>query len=321
MRDEEVQSRLAHAFSVLHFDQKSFNPKTPEPLNERFRGIAFKMHPDRFPAERKKEAEARFGQVTEAFHFIMDHLEQMPVPAPASHEEDRAEHSKISSKDIDRLAAERDWSKMAEAVTGLPTADPLRSHAQSLLEGSYKLVLASGQKDAITFMCINTLIPSLICSALRSADEGMAESLLGVMASRGMWKQLRDNVLLGRGPKERSIAAMEDNVDRILREGGEDMIAFLWDNARRKGLRMEIIEKLSDSDRPDSVKPLLERMAERKMAKSLSYCADSVFASNPRLRRYALTLKEVILADEIVREAPPAWKGAGRAFSHSQYYA
>ncbi len=307
----DVKDRLAHSFAILHFDQKGFDPKHPEPLNEHFRLIAYKMHPDRHPGEQKKEADAAFGQVTAAFHFIMDNLEQIKAPAepaPASSSgQDAVGCAKASEtvrSELDGMAKEGKWDELAGAVAGLRPDDALSVHATSLMEKGYKQVISSGQPRAISYLCRRTLLSSIIACALRSADDAGAATLIGIMAERGMWKELKDNILLGRGPKSRSLSVMEDNEERILREGGEDVITFLWENATREGLREDIIGKLASSERPDSVKPILERMAKRKMSKSLAYSADSIFPSNPKLRRYALMLREIALADAYLKGAP-----------------
>ncbi len=322
---DHMQGRLASAFAVLHFDQKAFNPKFPDPLNEHFRGLGKKMHPDRFPLEERKAAEARFSEVTTAFHFIMDNLHEIrtpPVqdPDPAQNPRGTPADGPIKTQTpisvLDEMARKGEWAEIVHAVSGSPQDHPLSAHALTLMEKDYKRVLSSGQREAVSFLCLHTAITSMIPCALR-ADPQSAGMLVGIMGSRGMWKELRDNVLLGRGPRAASISAMEDNAARIIAEGREEFILFLWENASRGGLRQDMLEKLASSERPDAVKPILQRMADRKMAKSLAYCADTVFRSDPRLRRYALMLREIVLADAITREAPPRYCPRAAAVSHS----
>ena len=186
---------------------------------------------------------------------------------------------------LERIAENGRWDELVEEAG----ESPLRKRALSLLEKNSRRVISSGQADAIRFLCRNTGSRGLVASALKTTGD---EEILGMMAEKGMWKEIADCGRRTKGElRELSISLLEENLGSVLR-GDAGVALFLFENARTRGVRDEMLGQLVAARDYAAVRPMLDLMARRRMWRGLAYCAGSVLAGHPELRRHALYLME-----------------------------
>jgi len=197
------------------------------------------------------------------------------------------------------MAGKGRWNEIKEEASMLPESR-LRAHAEALLEKNSKHVIASGRLDVIEFMCRSAGSGGTVVASLKgvsgSGDRFGSERILDIMAERRMWKEMKEAAsrnLAGDGElRDYSLSLLEANVDGVIDSGRTDVILFLWENAKSRGIRDRMLEGLATAGNTAAVKPMLAVMAQKGMWRGLTYCAKDVFAGRPEMRRYALSLME-----------------------------
>jgi curved DNA-binding protein CbpA len=192
------------------------------------------------------------------------------------------------------------WDEIKEEAAILPEDDPLRAHGEALLEKNSRQVIASGRLDTVDFMCRSARSDGTVVASLKGASRSGSrpgiKSILDIMSERRMWKEMKEaasrTLVRDRELRDYSLSLLETHVGDVIGSAGADVIVFLWENAKGRGIKTYMLEELAKAGNMAAVKPMLSIMAQRGMWKGLTYCATEVFTGRPEMRRYTLSLME-----------------------------